>query len=124
MKTNIHFIIIIFSTVFLLPHSSESQILMNGGFETWHIGTGGIFLEPNGWVSSNTSSSAFVTQAPGNTGVYSANLISVTDGSGGYTGGSVYQERYGSLGLEPSVSLTGYWKGNFTGVNNRINIYF
>ncbi|MBK5284245.1 MAG: T9SS type A sorting domain-containing protein [Bacteroidia bacterium] len=108
--------------IFLLQRSvTSAQILVHGGFENWSVGPSG-YLDPDGWYTdNNTSFSPYVIQAPGRTGLYSANLISVLIGSGSYFGGSVAQDHYGPLGNN-SISLTGYWKGNFTGTNNHINI--
>jgi hypothetical protein len=112
MKTKIlcgcFFLLIVFN-------SATAQILTNGGFENWTTGPSS-YLDPVGWITSNgIGIGASVVQAPGRTGVYSANLLTVLDSNS--------QVNLAGLGfiyngnLKPLV-LSGYWKGNFLASND------
>jgi len=74
MKTKIFYLCFFLVAFF---NSASAQILTNGGFENWAIGPSS-YLDPVGWVTSNgMGTSANVVQAPGRTGTYSANLLTV-----------------------------------------------
>lgn len=98
--------------IILFLQQAQSQILTNGGFESWITGPSG-YLDPSGWQTSNDASGqASVLQGPPRTGSHSVSLISIPDGFGGYSGGEVYFTFSGTSYIKP-LSLSGYWKGTF-----------
>ena len=111
MKTRI-ILTCILALLFL--SKAPAQILTNGGFESWVTGPS-THMDPAGWQTNNDiSSQASVIQGmPGRTGNYSASLVSIPDGFGGYVGGGIYFTFSDTTYIRP-VALSGWWKGNFT----------
>jgi len=118
MKKKLPFITLLVS--FLLHYSNvESQILTNAGFETWATGSSG-YPDPANWTTNNSAGNQKVKQAAGRTGTYSVNLVSVSDGSGGYRGGRI---NFYYSGSQKPTALTGYWKGNFLSSGDEMKLY-
>jgi hypothetical protein len=116
-------LITVASMLLFLAHTS-AQILVNGGFENWSIGSS-TFLDPDGWDTNNgTVTNATVVQGAPRTGNYSVSLVSEPDGFGGHLGGYISINYNGTV---RPLNLSGYWKGNFTasaneGINISINV--
>ncbi|MBK5284442.1 MAG: T9SS type A sorting domain-containing protein [Bacteroidia bacterium] len=112
MKKKITLINIIALSFVLSYSDATSQILTNGGFETWITGPS-TYLDPLGWITNNGgTTAATVVQGAPRTGSHSVSLVSVSDGAGGYVGGLV--GIYYNGPVKP-LALSGYWKGNFSG---------
>ncbi len=108
MKRNITLICIL---AVLFVSKLQAQILTNGTFEAWSTGPSGD-LDPTGWLTSNDSSmQANVIQGTPRTGNHSCSLVSIPDGFGGFLGGTIFLSY---LGQVKPLTLSGYWKGNFT----------
>src|SRR4051812_23251431 len=89
--------------------NASSQILSNGGFESWSVGPSG-HLDPDGWITNN-GDSILVKQGTPRTGNHSCSLIPVSDGFGGYLGGAIY---ISYLGAVKPLMISGWWKGSFS----------
>lgn len=110
------FLPLFISAIFLLQFSvASAQIITNGGFENWSVGPSG-YPDPDGCLTSNTPDAATILQAPGRSGIYSVRLIKAA-----YFNGTDTIYHYGWMqwsynGSFKPLSISGYWKGDFTGV--------